>query len=289
MKWCADSLRDVVVPDLSSAVRAVERTLRRCRSTDFGEKGLNEAGFKAVVLSHLSSFEEEGWTIESECCVHLPPEHRDGYIDILLVHDEKRAKVVLELKYVSAYWLDLHEAHREVSDATQRTLLEQTVSYVGSLFDENPRNLLLLRTRHAGLNRSVPVGYYLGEAVFQASTYGLSIREYGWEVICAAIVCVGDKLVIRVLKESLIPDDKDVEKFLFEKRMPEIMFKKTSKSPARSCQRYGRDSHEEADCYAKTVVAGHKPSGKSGCFRCGRKSHWVSDCYAETHKKGDRL
>ena len=286
MEW---SLRDVVVPNLSSVARAVEATLQKCRSTDFGEKGLNEAGFKAVVLSNLSLFEEQGWTIESECCVHLLSEKRDGYVDILLVHAAKRAKVVLELKYVSAFWLDLHEVHRGVPDSTQRTLLEDTVSNVGALFGENPRNLLLLQTRHAGLNRSVPVGYYLGEAVTQASAYGLSIQELGWQVISAAIVCVTNKLLIRVLKESLIPDDKDVEKFLFEKRMPDLKPKiLPSRVLVRLCQRCGRDSHEATNCYAKTVVAGHKPSGNN-CFRCGRKGHWVSDCYAKTHTNGDRL
>jgi hypothetical protein len=89
--------REDVIQLLSLVVGDAEVSLSKCRSTDFGEQGLNEAGFKAVILSSCQRLLcDKGWSILSEEPVVTFEKER--FIDVLLVHEHCKAKILLELK-----------------------------------------------------------------------------------------------------------------------------------------------------------------------------------------------
>ena len=203
---------------LSKVIRAAEASLSKCRSTDFCEQGLNEAGFKAVILSSCHGLVEDGgWSLVSEEPIHVGGTER--FIDILLVHNQHKVKIVLELKYISAFWLEYHEPYRNIDDKSQRDALNNTVARIGALYAENPKNLLLQRMRHPKLKRNVLAAYHVGEALEQVSSYSICQKfiDPAFIIVAVGLVGICDKIIVRVLNESLIPDERDLEKFRFEK------------------------------------------------------------------------
>ncbi len=294
--------RSETIKLVSTVVRDAEACLSCCRSTDFGEHGLNEAGFKAVILSSCQRLVcDKGWSIFSEEPI-MTFDNNERFVDILLVHEQDKVMILLELKYISAFWLEHHEPHRNIKDSRQREALDNTVAHIEALYKQNPRNLLLQRVRHPKLKRNVLSAYFIGEALDQVSWYARSVKVTSptFMIVAVSIVGICNKIIVRVLKESLIPDEKDLEKYKFELQMNLMQLQQQQQQQQQQEQELQHMTLLQQQSQYMVLLQQQqqlmpmypsetKQIRKQGCFRCGRLSHWANECYAKTHVDGRRL
>lgn len=109
------------------------RTLSILASTDYNNNGMNEAGFKAVIVAALlRTFEDYTDVyfdiISEEKLLHKEDKYVKGYIDLLVIWRDANNlenKLIIELKYIQAPFIkEYHNKHDVLPYATPKRSLD---------------------------------------------------------------------------------------------------------------------------------------------------------------------
>jgi len=102
-------IEKIFIGDWQELSQLLGDSLLEMNSTDFKPDGLNEVGFKALVIAHLKTLllmcdPEYEFDIISEKIVSFVGD-KYGFVDLMLVQRETKRRVLMELKYIKMHRL----------------------------------------------------------------------------------------------------------------------------------------------------------------------------------------
>lgn len=157
--------------DLNVSVRLALSVLR---SSDFGEQGLNETGFKAMVIACLLPLLKRGEEQES---VHSEPKLEGGYADLIVRFPKHDSALVIELKYLQLLYFE-HVPWKQIKDeyANKKrvTLTREAAAFEAS----NVNKIKEMKYRNPKTKKYDITPFDVCKAALeQAKDYAVSLRD----------------------------------------------------------------------------------------------------------------
>jgi hypothetical protein len=158
---------------LNSSIRSI---LLLMGTTDFGKNGINEAGFKAIVIASLIPLLD---TKTSES-VHSEVAVEGGYMDVVVIFPKFNGALVIELKYLQLLYFKAtrwQAIGRAKTGKLERQLLEEDLRPFRSLKVESLKGIMYRNPKTKQYDSSIID--CVKKAREQALDYAKSLRDGG--------------------------------------------------------------------------------------------------------------